>query len=296
MSINNIIKLIESKKAVVSVVGLGYVGLPLILSFNKAGFKTIGIDVSKDKIKKLKSTESYIDDVPNREIIEAYKTRRFSVSDSFQKIRDADCVIICVPTPLGKTKEPDLSFVLSAVDRIAPHLKANQLVVLESTTFPGTTDEVIAPRIEAVSKLRVGQDVLVGFSPERVDPANKNWKINEIPKVVGGMGSDALQAAKALYNQVFLKVVPASSTKTAEMVKLLENTFRSVNIGLINEMAIICDTLKVDVWEVIEAAATKPFGFMPFYPGPGIGGHCINIDSMYLAWKARLHGYEPKLI
>lgn len=296
MSKNNIVEKINSKKAVVSIVGLGYVGLPLILAFAKAGFRTIGIDISEGKVAALKKGKSYIDDVADDEVGTALKSGHFSVSSDFKKIKESDCVVICVPTPLGKTKEPDLSYVLSAVDAIAPNLKKNQLLVLESTTFPGTTDEVIAPRIEQASGLKAEQGVLIGFSPERVDPANRNWKIVEIPKVVGGIGTRSLSAVEALYRQVFVKVVPVSSTKAAEMVKLLENTFRSINIGLINEMAMICDALKVDVWEVIEAAATKPFGFMPFYPGPGIGGHCINIDSMYLAWKARLHGYEPKLI
>lgn len=286
---------IKNRKAAIGVIGLGYVGLPLAMAFVNRGFKVVGIEVSAGRLRDLAQNRSYIGDISNAELTAMNKTGRFKAG-GYELAREADCLIICVPTPLSKTKDPDLSFILDAVQRMGPKLKAGQLVVLESTTYPGTTDEAIAPRIEESTGLKVGKDIFLGFSPERVDPANKRFKVHEIPKVVSGIDAASLDLTQALYASVFERVVPVSSTRTAEMVKLLENTFRSINIALINEMAMICDTLGIDVWEVIEAASTKPFGFMPFYPGPGIGGHCINIDSMYLAWKVRLHGYEPRLI
>ena len=286
---------INGRKAVVGVIGLGYVGLPLAAAFVNRGFRVVGIEVSDERLEALKKNRSYIGDISDAELRAVQKTGRFKAG-GYELVREADCLIICVPTPLSKTKDPDLSFILDAVRRMGPKLKAGQLVVLESTTYPGTTDEAIAPRIEAATGLKAGKDIFLGFSPERVDPANKRFKVHEIPKVVSGIDAASLALTKALYGSVFERVVPVSSTRAAEMVKLLENTFRSINIALINEMAMICDTLGIDVWEVIDAASTKPFGFMPFYPGPGIGGHCINIDSMYLAWKVRLHGYEPRLI
>ncbi len=286
---------IDNRKATIGIIGLGYVGLPLALAFVERGFKVVGIEVSADRLHKIKENKSYIGDITDAELAAATKTGRFKAG-GYELVREADCLIICVPTPLSKTKDPDLSFILDAVSRMAPKLKPGQLVVLESTTYPGTTDEAIAPRLEAATGLKVGRDIFLGFSPERVDPANKRFKLHQIPKVVSGIDAGSLELTKALYGSVFDRVIPVSSTRAAEMVKLLENTFRSINIALINEMAMICDTLGIDVWEVIDAASTKPFGFMPFYPGPGIGGHCINIDSMYLAWKVRLHGYEPRLI
>lgn len=286
---------IKNRKAVVGIIGLGYVGLPLALAFIQRGFKVVGIEISAGRLQDLKTGRSYIGDISNAELLSAKKTRRFKFG-GYELVREADCLIICVPTPLSKTKDPDLSYIFDAVQQMSPKLKAGQLIVLESTTYPGTTDEAIAPRIEALTKLKAGKDIFIGFSPERVDPANKRFKVQQIPKVVSGLDAASLALTEALYGSVFDRVVPVSSTRAAEMVKLLENTFRSINIALINEMAMICDTLGIDVWEVIDAASTKPFGFMPFYPGPGIGGHCINIDSMYLAWKVRLHGYEPRLI
>lgn len=286
---------IKNRKAVVGIIGLGYVGLPLALAFVDRGFRVAGIEISAQRLGSLKKNKSYIGDISNAELAAARKTGRLKTG-GYELVREADCLIICVPTPLSKTKDPDLSFILDAIQRMSPGLRAGQLVVLESTTYPGTTDEAIAPRIEEGTKLKVGRDVFLGFSPERVDPANKRFKVRQIPKVVSGIDAASLELVESLYASVFERVIPVSSTRTAEMVKLLENTFRSINIALINEMAMICDTLGIDVWEVIDAASTKPFGFMPFYPGPGIGGHCINIDSMYLAWKVRLHGYEPRLI
>jgi len=286
---------IKDRKAVIGIIGLGYVGLPLAMEFVGQGFRVSGIEISQGRLKSLRAGRSYIGDISDADLKAMNRSRRFKAG-GYELIADADCIIICVPTPLSKTKDPDLSYILDAVERMAPRLKKGQLVVLESTTYPGTTDEAIAPRIEEKTGLAAGKDIFLGFSPERVDPANKRFKVSQIPKVVSGMDAASLALTEALYASVFEKVVPVSSTRTAEMVKLLENTFRSINIALINEMAMICDTLGIDVWEVIRAASTKPFGFMPFYPGPGIGGHCINIDSMYLAWKVRLHGYEPRLI
>ena len=287
---------IKKKKASIVIIGMGYVGLPLALAYARAGFSVVGIDTSKERIQALKRGRSYIDDVSSRELKEVTQKDQLLFTKQYSALRNADCIVICVPTPLSKTKDPDLTFILSAVKEMCKFLRRGQLVVLESTTYPGTTEESIAPMIKSASGLQSEKDYYLGFSPERVDPANRKFQLTDIPKVVGGIGKKSQKLVEALYMSVFKTMVPVSSCRSAEMVKLLENTFRSVNIGLINEMAMICDTLKIDIWEVIEAAKTKPFGFMPFYPGPGIGGHCINIDSMYLAWKVRLHGYEPKLI
>lgn len=284
---------IENKKAVVAVIGLGYVGLPLAVAYSRAGFRVIGIDISQERVKKAAAGKSYIDDISNAELKEV--SSRFTATTRFESLKKADAVIICVPTPLSKTNQPDLSYIFSAVEQAVRYLKRGHMIVLESTTYPGTTEEHLLPLFQKTG-LAVEKDFFLGFSPERVDPANKNFKIPDIPKVVGGIGPASSKLIEKLYRNVFNEIYPVSSAKTAEMVKLLENTFRSVNIGLINEMAMVCETLGIDIWEVIGAAKTKPFGFMPFYPGPGIGGHCINIDPMYLAWKARLHGYEPRLI
>ncbi len=287
---------ISNKSAKVSIIGMGYVGLPLACAFAKAGFHVQGIDIVTTKIQSLKNGKSHIDDISDADLKKVIQEHHLNFSDNYKPLAESDCIVICVPTPLGKTKEPDLSYVVAAVEETCLYLRRGQLLVLESTTYPGTTEEYIAPLIESKAKLSPIKDVLIGFSPERVDPANKDFDIVDIPKVVGGHGDEAGDCMQALYQCIFSQVVRVSSAKAAEMVKLLENTFRSVNIGMINEMAVICHKLNVDIWEVIDAAATKPFGFMPFYPGPGIGGHCINIDSMYLAWKVRLHGYEPRLI
>lgn len=287
---------INRKQAVVAVIGLGYVGLPLALEFARRGFKTCGIDVSRERVQKIRSGLSYIGDVSSEDIKEGIRHRQLSVTTRFEVLRRCDCILICVPTPLAKTRQPDLSCVVAAVQRVAHFLRKGQVIVLESTTYPGTTNEYLCPFFESSKGLKAEKDFFLGFSPERVDPANPNFRITDIPKVIGGMGPRSTRLIQALYGHVFGEIVTVSSPKTAEMVKLLENIFRSVNIGLINEIAMVCDTLGIDVWEVIRAAETKPFGFMPFHPGPGIGGHCINVDPMYLAWKARLHGYEPRLV
>lgn len=289
-------KRIAREKVRVAVVGLGYVGLPLACAFAKSGIRTLGVDISSERVKRVRACRSYIDDISDAALRTAVKRHGLGATTRFQAVRRVDAVIICVPTPLGKTKQPDLSFVLAAVRSTAAHMRRGQLIVLESTTYPGTTEENLLPMIEKATGFRCGKDFFLGFSPERVDPANRRFAVTEIPKVVGGADKTSAALIRALYGKVFRTVVPVSNAKTAEMVKLLENTFRSVNIGLINEMAMVCYVLGIDIWEVIAAAKTKPFGFMPFYPGPGIGGHCINIDPMYLAWKARVHGFEPRMI
>jgi UDP-N-acetyl-D-glucosamine dehydrogenase len=290
-----LLRAIETREARVCVIGLGYVGLPLGVEFAEAGFTVTGIDLDPRKIDTLARGESYIEDVPTAQVAPLVKEGRFSATSVFSALAQADAVIICVPTPLRKTKEPDISYIVSAAERIAEYLRPGQLVVLESTTYPGTTDEVLLPMFERAG-LTVGEDFFLAFSPERVDPGSDRFKTRNIPKIVGGITAACGEAARALYSQVIEHVHPVSSAKVAETAKLLENTFRSVNIGLVNEMAMICRHLNVDVWEVIDAAATKPFGFMAHFPGPGIGGHCIPLDPHYLAWKARLSGYEAKFI
>ena len=277
------------------VIGLGYVGLPLAVAFARNGFSVTGIDTDKRKVAILNRGESYVLDVPGAAVKELLKRKKFKATLDSKAISALDAVIICVPTPLGKTKEPDISFVIDAASQIARSMRKGQLVVLESTTYPGTTEEVILPILEK-SGLACEKDFFLAFSPERVDPGNKMHDTVSIPKVMGGIGPHSTEAAKALYGSVIRRLVPVSSAKTAEMVKLLENTFRSVNIGLINEVAVMSHHLGVDIWEVISAAKTKPFGFMPFYPGPGIGGHCLPIDPLYLSWKSRRHGFEAKMI
>ena len=291
-----ILEKIESRSAVVSIIGLGYVGLPLAVAFAEGGLRVAGIDLDQQKVDAVNRGESYIQDVPS-ERVRAIKDR-FSASTNYDGLSKADAVVICVPTPLGKTRDPDMSYVLKAVDEIARHIHMDMLVVMESTSYPGTTEELILPRLQAAegNDLRVGKDFFLAFSPERVDPGNANWTINNTPKVIGGVTPQCLEVAQTLYSCAVDSLVPVSSTQVAEMTKLLENTFRAVNIGLINELAMMCDRLGVDVWEVIEAANSKPFGFMPFYPGPGLGGHCIPVDPQYLAWKMRTLGYEPRFI
>ncbi len=284
---------IEDRQAQVTVMGLGYVGLPLAVEFARAGFRTIGYDPDSKKVDSLNRSVSYISDVPS-ESLQAVKDR-FSATTDPDCLKDADVVVICVPTPLRKTRDPDLSFVISAVETLIPRLHHNMLVVLESTTYPGSTEELLAKRVEGCG-FEVGKDIFVAFSPERVDPANPIYKTRDIPKVVGGITPECGDIASALYQAVVGQVYKVSSARTAEMVKLLENTFRSVNIGLVNEIAMICHKMGIDVWEVIESAKTKPFGFMAFYPGPGIGGHCIPCDPLYLTWKARDYGVEPRLV
>ena len=286
---------LESRNATTAVIGLGYVGLPLLVEFARAGFCALGIDLDRSKVEAVARGESYIPDVPGSDVRAAVDAGRLRATTDFSTLRGADTINICVPTPLRKTKDPDLSFVVSAVEQVAKHLREGQLVILESTTYPGTTDEVLQPMLEA-NGLRAGKDFFLAFSPERVDPGNGQWTTRTIPKVVGGIDSDSTDVSAALYRQIVDRIVPVSSTRVAEMVKLLENTFRAVNIGLVNELALMCRSLDIDVWEVINAAKTKPFGFMPFYPGPGLGGHCIPIDPFYLSWKARQNGFESRFI
>lgn len=286
---------IKQKTARIGVMGLGYVGLPLALAFTKNGFTVTGVDIDAKKVARLNRGLSYVPDVRPEEIREAARKKIFKATTEDKSLAGLDVVIICVPTPLSKTKEPDIEFVVAAARSIARHLRRGQLIVLESTTYPGTTEEVILPILQK-SGLAAEKDFFLAFSPERVDPGNKEFDTVSIPKVVGGVGKLSTQAARLLYGQVIRRVVEVSSAKTAEMVKLLENTFRSVNIGLINEVAVMSNRMGIDIWEVIEAAKTKPFGFMPFYPGPGLGGHCLPIDPLYLSWKSRLHGFEAKMI
>ncbi|MBV8811627.1 MAG: nucleotide sugar dehydrogenase [Acidobacteriaceae bacterium] len=286
---------ITNRTARVGVLGLGYVGLPLAVEFAKAGFEVTGIDVQQSKVEQVNSGHSYIKDIKNstfRPLVEGGKLRATS---DFSVIGGLDTIDICVPTPLRKTKDPDMSFVISASDAIATHIHPGLLVMLESTTYPGTTDELVLPKLQA-SGLKVGEDFFLCFSPERVDPGNAKYQTANIPKVVGGITPVCTQMGALFYKQALEKVVPVSSTRVAEMVKLLENTFRMINIGLVNELAMMCDRMNIDVWEVIDAAATKPFGFMPFYPGPGLGGHCIPIDPFYLSWKSKEAGIEARFI
>jgi UDP-N-acetyl-D-glucosamine dehydrogenase len=286
---------LEARTARVSVIGLGYVGLSLAVELAKAGIVVRGVDLDLERVSLLNRGESYLVDVPADELAPLVACGRLSGSTSFEQASDSDAIIICVPTPLRKSKEPDISYILSAVESLLPHLHPGQLMVLESTTYPGTTEEVVLPRLQA-NGLVIGSDFFLAFSPERVDPGNKRYTTATIPKVVGGVTPACTELAAALYRQVTQTVFEASSPRVAETAKLLENTFRSVNIALANELAFACRKIGVDPWEVIEAAATKPFGFMPFYPGPGIGGHCIPVDPLYLSWKVRLTGYEAQFI
>ncbi len=286
---------IEKKKAVVGVIGLGYVGLPLAVEFGDQGFMVLGFDINKKKVDLINSGRSDIDDIKDVQVKKLVQKGLLKATINFALLRKADCISICVPTPLSKTKDPDVSYILSAVNQVRKYLHPGQLVVLESTTYPGTTEELILPILEETG-LKVGKDFFLSFSPERVDPANKNFTVKNTPRVVGGITPLCTRISKLFYEQIISKVVPVSSTQSAEMVKLLENTFRSVNIGLVNEVALMCDRLKIDTWEIIHAADTKPFGFMPFYPGPGLGGHCIPIDPHYLSWKLKSLNYYARFI
>ncbi len=286
---------IRDRTARPAVVGLGYVGLPLLAEFARAGFRAIGIDLSAEKVRRLQEGSSYVADVPSEDICPAIAQGQVTVATDFELLREADTVDICVPTPLRKTRDPDVSYIVAAADEIAPRLHPGQLVVLESTTYPGTTEELLLPKFSETG-LKVGEEFFLAFSPERVDPGNPRFTTRNIPKVVGGVTPACTRLASLLFSSAVETVVPVSSTRVAEMVKLLENTYRSVNIGLVNEIALLSDRMEIDVWEVIEAAATKPFGFMPFFPGPGLGGHCIPIDPFYLSWKARMAGLEARFI
>lgn len=286
---------IRTRQAYTGVIGLGYVGLPLAVEFARQGFLTTGLDVDARKVERIQRGESYIADVPHGQLAALVGDGRLRATTDETVLDELDSVNICVPTPLRKTKDPDMSFIIAAVEAVARHLHPGMLVVLESTTYPGTTDEVVLPMLEATG-LRAGRDFFLAFSPERVDPGNERFNTHNVPKVVGGLTPDCREVARALYESTVETVVPVSSPRVAEMVKLLENTFRAVNIGLVNEMALMCEGLGVDVWEVVEAARTKPFGFMPFYPGPGLGGHCIPVDPLYLSWKVKQNGFEPRFI
>jgi len=287
---------IESREAKCAIIGLGYVGLPLAVELAKTGFTVYGIDKSAAKAEAVNKGESYIPDVPSAELLEGVQAGRLTATTDFSVISQCDVVSICVPTPLNKTRDPDISYIISALEEgIIPNVHPGMLVVLESTTYPGTTEEVVVPAATG-NGLKVGSDVFVAFSPERVDPGNPTFQTGNIPKVVGGMTEACTRVATLFYRTFLDKVHPVSSAAVAEMVKIHENTFRSVNIGLVNELALMCDRLNIDVWEVIEGANTKPFGFMPFYPGPGLGGHCIPIDPYYLSWKARSVGFEARFI
>ena len=286
---------LQTRAARVSVIGLGYVGLSLAVELAKAGLTVRGIDLDLERVTLMNRGESYLVDVPTEALAPLVADGRLTASTGFEEAANADALIICVPTPLRKSKEPDISYILSAVESLLPHLRPGQLMVLESTTYPGTTEEVVQPRLEA-NGLVIGRDFFLAFSPERVDPGNKRFTTANIPKVVGGVTPACTRLAAALYQRVTSKVFEVSSPRVAETAKLLENTFRSVNIALANELAFACRKIGVDPWEVIDAAATKPFGFMPFYPGPGIGGHCIPVDPLYLSWKVRLTGYEAQFI
>lgn len=286
---------LNERRAVVGVIGLGYVGLPLAVEFARGGSKVIGFDLDKSRVDTINNGRSYIPDVPAEMVGALVERGKLSAATDFSHLGEIDAVIICVPTPLRKTKEPDISYILAAAEQVKAYLHSPQLVVLESTTYPGTTDEVVLPMLKDTG-LMLDKDFYLAFSPERVDPGNKQFQTHNIPKVVGGVSALSTDIAEALYQTIVNEVHRVSSARVAETAKLLENTYRSVNIGLVNEMAQLCYHLGIDSWEVIEAAATKPFGFMAFYPGPGIGGHCIPLDPHYLSWKARLHGFEARFI
>ena len=291
---DQLIRKFADQTAVIGIVGLGYVGLPLMLRYTDAGFRVLGFDIDTFKTGRLNAGESYIEHIPSGKIAAA-RQKGFEATDDFSRIAEADAVILCVPTPLNKYREPDISFVTGTTDAVKPYLRAGQVLSLESTTYPGTTEEELLPRVEA-SGLKAGRDIFLVYSPEREDPGNPNFETRTIPKVVGGHTPACLEVGIALYSPAIDRVVPVSSTKAAELTKLLENIHRAVNIGLVNEMKIVADKMGIDIHEVIDAAATKPFGFVPYYPGPGLGGHCIPIDPFYLTWKAREYGVNTRFI
>ena len=293
----NLLSKIESKEIKVGVIGLGYVGLPLAVEKAKAGFKTIGFDVQEEKVKLVNEGRNYIGDVVDEDLKKIVQNGMLSATTDFSFIKDVDFIAICVPTPLDKHQQPDISYVKSSAESIAKYLTKETIVVLESTTYPGTTEELIKPILEKISGLTCGRDFYLGFSPERVDPGNQIYKTKNTPKVVGGVGEDATEVIAAMYSAVLdSDVFQASSPAIAEMEKILENTYRNINIGLANEMAILCNKMGIDYWEVVKAASTKPYGFQPFYPGPGLGGHCIPLDPYYLSWKAREYGFHTSMI
>jgi UDP-N-acetyl-D-glucosamine dehydrogenase len=294
-NMESLITLIKNRKAKIGIVGLGYVGLPLTLRFSEENFKVIGFDIDSRKINSLNEGKSYIEHISHN-LIEGALKKGFEATSDFSRIQETDAIILCVPTPLNKYREPDLSYVENTTRSIAPFMKRGQIICLESTTYPGTTDEVLKPILESISDLKVGKDFYLVYSPEREDPGRKDFSTKTTPKICGGITSNCLEMGMVLYGSIIEKVVPVSSTKVAEMTKLLENIHRSVNIGLVNEMKIVADKMGIDIHEVIAAAATKPFGFVPYFPGPGIGGHCIPIDPFYLTWKAREYGVHTRFI
>ena len=291
----NLSNKISTRTAKVGIVGLGYVGLPLAVEYAKAGFTVIGIDLIESKVERINAGDSYVQDVAAPEIEQLVAEGKLRATTDFSVIAELDTINICVPTPLRKTKDPDMSYIVAACQEIAKYFHPGMLAILESTTYPGTTEEVVLPMLSRPG-LEVGQDFFLCFSPERVDPGNPKFQTRNIPKVVGGITAACTEMGALFYRQALEQVVPVSSTQVAEMVKLLENTFRMINIGLVNELAVMCDRMGINIWEVIDAAATKPFGFMPFYPGPGLGGHCIPIDPFYLSWKTRQSGIEARFI
>ncbi len=293
--VKSLIDRITSKEATVGVIGLGYVGLPLVMEFCRNGFRVTGFDIDPQKVRTLKAGRSYISHILPEKIQEILKTKRMTPSIDFSGLKTMDCIIICVPTPLNLYREPDISYIQKTTETISKYLRKGQLIVLESTTYPGTTVELMKPILEK-NGLKASQDFYLAFSPEREDPANKNFSTKTIPKIVGGIDPQSLKHAQTLYEQIVAKVIPVSSTQTAEATKLLENIFRAVNIALVNELKMCFDRMDINIWEVIHAASTKPFGFMPFYPGPGLGGHCIPIDPFYLTWKAREYEFPTKFI
>lgn len=291
---SKLLKMIEEKNGVVGIIGLGYVGLPLAIQFGQKGFMVLGFDLDTRKIDKILHGESYLKHVPTKSIKQIIKQKRFDVTIDFKRLNEADFIIICVPTPLTDKMEPDLKYLLDTTETISKNLRKDQLIVLESTTYPGTTEEMLLPRLER-KNMTVGKDFFLAFSPEREDPGNKNFGLSNTPKVIGGVTPACLEIATALYGQI-THPVPVSSTRAAELTKLLENTYRSVNIALVNELKLLCHKMGIDIFEVINAAATKPFGYTPFYPGPGLGGHCIPIDPFYLAWKAKEYDFSARFI
>lgn len=293
---NELLKKLEMRTAKVAILGMGYVGLPLAVVFAEAGFDVIGIDPIQEKVDLLNKGESYILDVHSELVKKLVESGKLKASSDFSELSKVDAVSICVPTPLRKTGDPDLSFIISATEALSKYIHSGMVVVLESSTYPGTTREMVLPRLEECCKLAVGKEFFLAFSPERVDPGRKDWTTKNTPKVIGGITSDCSEVSAIWYKQALDSVVQVSTTEVAEMAKLLENTFRMINIGLVNELAIMCDRLHVDVWEVIDAAATKPFGFMKFTPGPGLGGHCIPIDPLYLSWKLKSLNYNARFI
>lgn len=293
---DELVNSLRDHSATIGILGLGYVGLPLAAAFGAAGFKIIGIDPDQRKVNSINRGESYVQDVSNTQIAKLLKTDRLSATTDFSALRHCDAVSICVPTPLRKTGDPDMSFILSATEELAKYIHPGMIIVLESTTYPGTTREVLLPKLGKDKGLVVGKDFFLAFSPERVDPGREDWNTLNTPKVIGGITEECSEVAAAWYSEALKTVVPVSSAETAELSKLLENTFRMINIGMVNELAIMCERLGVDVWEVIDAAATKPFGFMKFTPGPGLGGHCIPIDPLYLSWKMKAFQYNARFI